>query len=172
MKKAAGVLLGVFFGLTVLTGVAFAADKFAYVDLSRLFSEYGKAKDYDKALIEKQNVYEAEREKKVSDVKQFQEKLNLLSEKEKESKQADMQAKVKTLQEYDRQKQTDLRKEQDEKLKEIFKDIEEAVKKYAEKEGYTMVFENRVFVYKVKSLDISDKVSAILNSGNSGNKKK
>jgi len=166
MKKAAGVLLGVFFGLIVLTGVAFAVDKFAYVDLSRLFSEYGKTKDYDKALTEKQNVYEAERVKKVGDVKQFQEKLNLLSEKEKESKQADMQAKVKTLQEYDRQKQTDLRKEQDEKMKEILKDIEEAVKKYAEKEGYTMVFNDRVLVYQVKSLDITDKVSAILNSGN------
>jgi len=165
MKKAIGVLLGVFFGVTVLTGVAFAADKFGYVDLSRLFSEYGKTKDYDKALTEKQNVYEAERVKKVGDVKQFQEKLNLLSEKEKESKQADMQAKVKTLQEYDRQKQTDLRKEQDEKMKEILKDIEEAVKKYAEKEGYTMVFNDRVLVYQAKSLDITNKISSILNSG-------
>ena len=165
MKKAAGILLGVFFGLTVMTGAAFAADKFGYVDLSRLFSEYGKTKDYDKTLTEKQNIYEGEREKKVGDVKQFQEKLNLLSDKEKEAKQADLQVKVKTLQEYDRQKQTDLRKEQDEKMKEILKDIEGAVKKYSEKEGYTMVFNDRVLVYQTKSLDITDKVSAILNSG-------
>jgi len=165
MKKAAGVLLGVFFGLTVLTGAAFAADKFAYVDLSRLFSEYGKTKDYDKSLTEKQNVYETERTKKVGEVKQFQEKLNLLSDKEKEAKQPDLQAKVKTLQEYDRQKQTDLRKEQDEKMKEILKDIEEAVKKYSEKEGYTMVFNDRVLVYESKNLDITDKISAILNGG-------
>jgi len=165
MKKATGILLGVFFGLTVITGVAFAADKFAYVDLSRLFSEYGKTKDYDKALTEKQNVYEADRTKKVGDVKQFQEKLNLLSDKEKESKQADLQLKVKTLQEYDRQKQTDLRKEQDEKMKEILKDIEDAVKKYSEKEGYTMVFNDRVLVYQSKSLDITDKIAVILNNG-------
>lgn len=165
MKKAVVVLLGVFFGLTVMTGAAFAADKFGYVDLSRLFSEYGKTKDYDKTLTEKQNIYEGEREKKVGDVKQFQEKLNLLSDKEKETKQGDLQAKVKTLQEYDRQKQTDLRKEQDEKMKEILKDIEDAVKKYSEKEGYTMVFNDRVLVYQNKSLDITDKVSVILNSG-------
>jgi len=165
MKKAAGVLLGVFFGLTVLTGAAFAADKFAYVDLSRLFSEYGKTKDYDKSLTEKQNVYETDWTKKVGEVKQFQEKLNLLSDKEKEAKQPDLQAKVKTLQEYDRQKQTDLRKEQDEKMKEILKDIEEAVKKYSEKEGYTMVFNDRVLVYESKNLDITDKISAILNGG-------
>ena len=165
MKKAVVVLLGVFFGLTVMTGAAFAAEKFGYVDLSRLFSEYGKTKDYYKTLTEKQNIYEGEREKKVGDVKQFQEKLNLLSDKEKETKQGDLQAKVKTLQEYDRQKQTDLRKEQDEKMKEILKDIEEAVKKYSEKEGYTMVFNDRVLVYQNKSLDITDKVSAILNSG-------
>jgi len=165
MKKATGILLGVFFGLTVMTGAAFAADKFAYVDLSKLFSDYGKTKDYDKTLTEKQNIYEGEREKKVGDVKQFQEKLNLLSDKEKEAKQGDLQTKVKTLQEYDRQKQTDLRKEQDEKMKEILKDIEDAVKKYSEKEGYTMVFNDRVLVYQTKSLDITDKVSAILNSG-------
>ena len=165
MKKAVVVLLGVFFGLTVMTGAAFAADKFGYVDLSRLFSEYGKTKDYDKTLTEKQNIYEGEREKKVGDVKQFQEKLNLLSDKEKEVKQGDLQAKVKTLQEYDRQKQTDLRKEQDEKMKEILKDIEDAVKKYSEKEGYTMVFNDRVLVYQAKSLYITDKISAILNSG-------
>ena len=115
MRKVTVVLWGVFFGLTILSGAAYAADKFAYVDLSRIFTEYGKTKDYDKTLGDKQTLYETERDKKVSEVKQFQEKLNLLSDKEKETKQPDLQAKIKSLQEYDRQKQTDLRKEQDRK---------------------------------------------------------
>lgn len=149
----------------LLAGVAYAAEKFAYVDLSRIFSEYNKTKDYDKVLGDKENAYSTEREKKVNEVKSFQDKMNLLSDKEKAAKKTDLEEKVKSLQEFDRQKQTDLRKEQDEKMKEILKDIEEAVKKYSEKEGFALVFNNRVLVYEAKNLDITDKIVEILNKG-------
>jgi len=165
MKRLAAVILGFIFVLSFFVGVSFAADKFAYVDLSRIFSEYGKTKDYDKALTDKEGVYSSDREKKVNEIKQFQEKMNILSDKEKEAKKADLESRVKTLQDYDRQKQTDLRKEQDEKMKEILKDIEETVKVYAEKEGFTMVFNDRVLVYQNKSLDITDKIIDMLNKG-------
>lgn len=163
MKKRAVIFWVAFFSSMVLGSACFAAQNLAYVDLSRIFSEYNKTKDYDKVLGDKQTAYETERDKKVSDVKQLQDKMNLLSDKEKESKKTDMESKVKTLQEFDRQKQTDLRKEQDEKMKEILKDIEDAVKQYAEKEGYSLVFNDRVLVYQTKSLDITDKIIGILN---------
>ncbi|MFH0918507.1 MAG: OmpH family outer membrane protein, partial [Candidatus Omnitrophota bacterium] len=95
----------------------------------------------------------------------FQDKLSLLNDKEREAKGAELQAKVKEFQDYDRGKQADLRKEQDEKMKEILKDIEEAVKKYSEKEGYTLVFNDRVLVYQTKSMDITTQIIAILNAG-------
>jgi outer membrane protein len=154
------IILGAFLS----TGV-FAADKFAYVDLGRIFSEYSKTKDYDKVLGDKEAVYNTEREKKLSEIKQFQDKMNLLSEKEKETKKADLETKIKTLQEFDRAQQTELRKEQSEKLKEISKDIEDAIKQYAEKEGYTFVFDDRVLVYQTKNLDITDKIMEIVNKG-------
>jgi outer membrane protein len=165
MKRVAVVFAGLFFCSMLLAGVAHAEDKFAYVDLSRLFAEYSKTKDFDKVLGDKEEVYTKERDKKVNEIKSFQDKFNLLSEKEKAAKKTELENKVKGLQEYDRQKQTDLRKEQDDKMKEILKDIEEAVKKYAEKDGYTMVFNDRVLVYQTKNYDITDKVIAILNSG-------
>jgi len=160
MKKV--VLLSLAFVFLAGITAAQAADKIGYVDLSRLFAEYGKTKDYDKVLNEKETVYNSEREKKVNELKQLQEKLNLLSEKEKEAKKGDLQSKIKSLQDFDREKQTDLRKEQDEKMKEILKDIEAAVSQYASKEGYTIVLNDRVLVYQDKSLDITDKVMDIL----------
>ncbi len=163
MKKITVIFLAMIFGLTFFVRKAPAAEKFAYVDLSRIFSEYGKTKDYDKTLGDKEGLYTAERDKKVSEVKQFQDKMNLLSEKEKEAKKADIETKVKTLQDFDRQKQADLRKEQDEKMKEILKDIEESVKKYSEKQGFILVFNDRVLVYQDKTLDITDKIIEILN---------
>jgi len=166
MKKRLAILIGAIFGLVMLAQAALAADlKFGYVDLSRLFSEYNKTKEYDKTLSEKERVYGVDRDKKVGDVKQFQDKINLLSEKDKESKKPDLEAKIKNLQDFDRQQQTDLRKEQNEKMKEILKDIEVAVKQHAEKEGYTMVFNDRVLVYQTKNLDITDKIVEILNKG-------
>ncbi len=165
MRKRLVILIGAIFTLGILSQVALAADKFAYVDLSRLFSEYNKTKDYDKVLTEKERVYGNDRDKKVNDVKQLQDKINLLSEKEKEARKPELETKIKNLQEFDRQQQTDLRKEQNDKMKEILKDIEDAVKQYAEKEGYTMVFNDRVLVYQTKSLDITDKIITILNKG-------
>ncbi|HOW42261.1 MAG TPA: OmpH family outer membrane protein [Candidatus Omnitrophota bacterium] len=168
MKKL-HLLLGVsmlawLIGLGIVS-TAHAADKFAYVDLTRIFSEYSKTKDYDKALGNKQDAYEKERDKLVNDVKQFQDKMNLLSDKEKEAKKTELENKIKSLQEFDRQKQTDLRKEQDDKMKELLKDINDTIKQFAEKEGYTMVFNDRVLVYQDKNLDITDKIIELINKG-------
>ena len=163
MKRVIFASVVLLLGALFFTGGVLAADKFAYVNLSRLFSEYGKTKDYDKTLNEKQNAYRTEIDKKTNEVKQFQDKMNLLSPQEKEAKKAELETKVKALQDFERQKLTDLRKEQDEKMKEIFKDIEEAVKQYAEKEGYTLVFNDRIFVYQAKNMDITDKAMDILN---------
>jgi outer membrane protein len=165
MKKIAICFFVIFSLMIFIKATAFAADKFAYVDLSRLFSEYSKTKDYDKILGDKEQTYNTEREKRVNEIKQLQEKINLLSEKEKESKKTEFEAKLKTLSDFDRQQQTDLRKDQDEKMKEILKDIEEAVRQYSEKEGYTMVFNDRVLVYQNKTLDITDKINEILGKG-------
>jgi len=168
--------IGVFFGAIVIAlalslGTAHAADKFGYVDLTKIFSEYTKTKEYDKVLGDKQNVYEGERNKMVTEIKSFQDKMNLLSDKEKEAKKSDLEAKIKSLQEFDRQKQGDLRKEQDERMKELLKDINDAIKQYASKEGYTMVFNDRVLVYQDKALDITDKIVDIVNANGKTSKK-
>jgi outer membrane protein len=169
MKKTGIFFWSLVLGLTLLVGVANAAEKLAYVDLTKIFSEYTKTKEYDKSLGDKQTAYETERDKVVSDIKAFQDKLNLLSDKEKDAKKNDLENKIKNLQEFDRQKQGDLRKEQDDKMKELLKDINDAIKQYAEKEGYTLVFNDRVLVYQDKSMDITSKIIEIVN-GKGGKK--
>jgi len=165
MKRTTVSLLLFMFVFSFLAGVAQAADKFAYIELRRIFDEYSKTKDYDKVLEQKESAYSGERDKKVNEIKQIQDKIGLLSDKEKNAKSGDLQAKIKVLQETDRQKLADLRKESNEKRVEIMKDIEAAIKAYSEKEGYTVVFNEVGVLYNVKSLDITDKVLDVLNKG-------
>jgi len=161
MRKYPVVAASIIFVAMFASG-ALAAEKLGFVDLTRLFDEYSKTKEYDKVLEDKQKSYESERDKKVNEVKQIQDKMNLLNEKEKEKKKADLEEKIKALQEFDRIEKTDLSKERDEKMKEILKDIERAVAEYAKSNGYTLIFNDRVLVYQDKSLDVTDGVSKIL----------
>lgn len=163
MRKIGLVLGGVVFVLTILMSVVMAAEKFAYIDLSRTFNEYLKTQDYDKNLSDKEGLFTSERDKKVNEIKSLQEKMNLVGDKEKAAKKLELETKIKSLQDFERAKETDLRKEQDERMKEILKDIEEAVKKCAQKEGFTMVFNDRVLVYQDKTMDITSKIVEILN---------
>ena len=165
MRKTAVVLTGLFLSLFLIKGAAQAAEKIGYIDLSRTFGEYSKTKSYDKTLSEKEKTYTDERDKKVADLKAFQDKLNLLNDKERDAKKTELQNKLKAFQDYDRQKQADLRKDQEEKMKELLGDIQEAVKKYAEKEGFTLVLNDRVLVYQTKNMDITSQVIEILNKG-------
>ena len=165
MKKFLVVLCSALLGSFILATVAQAADanKLAFVNLARCFSEYSKTKDFDKALTDKENVYTAERDKKLADLNSLKDKFSLLSDKEKDAKKSELESKAKSIKDFITQKEDGLRKEQEDKMKEILKDIEAAVKTYSEKEGYTMVFNDRVLVYQSKSLDITDKIVDILN---------
>ncbi len=163
MRKLLVVLCAAFLSSFVLTAAAQAADKFAYINLGQAFNEYSKTKEYDKNLTDKENSYTAERDKKIKDLNSFRDKFTLLSDKEKEAKKGELENKAKVVKDFITQKETELRKEQEDRMKEILKDIESAVKTYAEKEGYTMVFNDRVLVYQDKTMDITDKIIAVLN---------
>ena len=165
MKKLLAVLCGALLGSFVLTGLAQAqaADKLACINLGRTFNEYSKTKEYDKSLTEKENNYTAERDKKLKDLNSLKDKFTLLSDKEKDAKKGELESKAKAIKDFITQKETDLRKEQEDRMKEILKDIESAVKGYAEKEGYTLVLNDRVLVYQNKGMDITDKIVDILN---------
>jgi outer membrane protein len=163
MKGRGLVILGVALGLFLITTLVYAEEKLAYVNFAEIFAEYSKTKAYDKVLEKKQKDYEKQRETKVDEVKKLQEKLGLLSEVERESRKGDLEDKISKLQEFDRSATQDLRKERDEKVQEIFKNIQNAIKTYAKKEGMTLVFDKRALVYETESLDITNQILKILN---------
>ena len=157
------------FGLMValglaLTTAAFAKDmKIAHVDLSRLFDNYQKTKEYDAVLQKESEGFQKERDGMINKVRDAQGKLALLKEDEKQKLQADIDKQKNDLIGYDKQKRTELAKKRDEKVREILLEIEKIVSEMAKKEGYDYVLNDRVLIYGDQSQNITDKVLKALN---------
>lgn len=139
------------------------ADKIGYVDLSRLFDEYHRTKEYDKVLEAKHSEYEKQSKEKIEKIRESQGKLALLKEDKKISLGEEIESMKAELLEYDRQKKTDLTKNRNEKIREILLEIEKVVSDFAEKKGYAVILNDRVLIYGNPSDDLTDQILKNLN---------
>jgi len=139
--------------------------KIATLDLSRAFDEFQKTKESDKILEAKGNEKKAERDKKVTEIKKLKGELDLLSDEGKKEKQAVIDQKVKELQEFDREVRDNLRGERDQMVREILKEIDQTIQEYGNEKGYTMILNDRVLLYKNKTLDVTEDITKRLNKG-------
>ena len=175
MKKTifAVVALVMIFGCFGISQ-SYAGDlgKIGYVDLARVFDDYVKTKEFDKSLEAKGAMKQGEREKMVTEVKKLREEAELLNAKSKEDKQAIVDEKIKTLQDFDRVTRDSLRKERDVMVRDILKEIEGVIQGFGKAQGYSFIFNDRVLVYKSEGSDLTDQVIKTLNDSYTSNKKK
>lgn len=160
-----------FLGITSLVlmlasgnGFAVATMKIGMVDVARVFDEYQRTKDEDRKLEEKANRKQAEREKMVEEIRKLKEELELLSEKGREEKQVAIDEKIKRLQDFDRSAGDELRKERDLTAREILKEIQTVLKDIGQKEGFTVIMDERMTVYGDKEVSLTDRVLEGLNA--------
>lgn len=137
--------------------------KIAYVDLSRLFDDYYKTKDYDKVLEGQHSGFEKERNDKIEKVREMQGRLGVLADDEKAKLEESIEELKAELLEFDRQKKADLTKERNEKIREILLEIEKVVSDYAKKEQYSVILNDRVLIFGDEQLDLTENILMILN---------
>lgn len=142
---------------------AAAGEKIGYVDLARVFDEYQKTKEFDKSLESKGAAKQGDREKMVAEVKRLRDEAELLNAKAKDDKQAQIDDKIKQLQEFDRTTRDALRKERDTMVRDILKEIETVIQDYGKAQGYSFIFNDRVLVFKSETADITPQVIKTLN---------
>lgn len=159
------VVTGVCVFSFVMSASAQNLKKVAYLDLSKLFDNYEKTKEFDAELQTKYSAYEKERDSRIEKLKEAQGKLALLKEDEKAKMQQDVDKMRNDILEYDQAQTTDLKKQRDEKIREVLLEIEKTVSDYAKKEGYDMVFNDRVLIYGNPGYEITDQILKIMNEG-------
>ncbi|MFH1857961.1 MAG: OmpH family outer membrane protein [Candidatus Omnitrophota bacterium] len=160
------VLLGGMMFLFAQTLPVLAQEKkIATVDLSRAFDEFEKTKKSDETLETMGTEKKAERDKKVEEVKKLKSEMDLLSDEGKREKQAVIDQKIRELQEFDREVRDNLRGQRDQMVKEILQEIDQVIQEYGRKNGYTMILNDRVLLYKEKTLDVTEDIIQRLNEG-------
>jgi outer membrane protein len=155
----------IFLSLVMTTGVyAVEPGKIGYVDLSRLFDEYHKTKEYDKVLESKHSELEKIGKEKIEKIKESESKLALLKEDQRKELEAEIETMKGDAQEFVSQEQSNLTKERNEKIREILLEIEKKVSDFAEKEHYDIILNDRVLIYGDPAKNITEQILTILNA--------
>lgn len=167
MKRVGILFLAALF---ILSGAGFkteaqAADtKIGYADIAVVFDSYDKTKDQDKVLAGKSEKEQSKRNKMADKIRNMKNELELLSNKQKDKKQEVIQEEIRNLQDFDRQTKAELKRERDDMVRNILKEIDATISEYAEKNGYGIVLNSRILVYAEEQYDLTREIVNILNS--------
>lgn len=176
MKKVIGTLLMFLFTTLIhlqgeVSGGVFAAEiKIAYVNLQKALNESQPGKDAKEDMageIKKRQDEVNARQEELKKLKEEIEKKGAIWSKEiREQKEREFQAKSQDFQRYFLQSEDELRKKEQEKVREIIKELQGIVKELAKKKGYTYVFEKTEggVIYGPDEMDLTDEVIKIYNS--------
>ncbi|MDD5070460.1 MAG: OmpH family outer membrane protein [Candidatus Omnitrophica bacterium] len=159
--------LSVLFVLAVVFAVSqtvFAKEmKVGVVDVFEVFNEYEKTKDYDKSLDEKRVKKESVLSEKKAEIEKLQSKMSVLNEEEKQKQSEQLMSAVRDYKNLEREAFIDLKKERDEKMKEIVEDINDLVKDYAKKNEFSLIINENAVLYNDASYDITAEILKLMN---------
>lgn len=145
-------------------GVSYAkGEKLGYVDLRRAFYEYGKTKKHEEELNKLTEKSQGERKQQIEVITKLREEVELLTGAAKDKKQAEIDKKIATLQEYDRNTRQILLNKKNEMFREVIDDIQNVVDEIGKKGNYDYIFDSRNVMYAKEGFDLTDEVIGKLN---------
>jgi outer membrane protein len=139
--------------------------KIGYVNALEVYDKYTKTEDYDKVLEEKRIKEEEKLLKKKDEIEKMQSKLSLLKEDEQKKKQEEIAVAVNEFRTLEREIYIDLKKERDERMQELFEDINVVIKDYAQKNNFTLVLNETIVLYGQDTMDVTEDILNLMNEG-------
>jgi len=161
-KRLLGLMIFIF--CFALCCEAFAdGAKIAYADRRKIYSEYKKAKEFNKKLEKEDLEVKEEIEKRSTELRKLYEETELLTDEAKEKKEAELRESAAKLEAYRKEKIDGFLKQQNDMFQEIQEDILKVAEKYAMENGYDAILDEAVFLYSSDKLDITDTILKELN---------
>jgi outer membrane protein len=139
------------------------SQKIGFISLSKVFDSYEKTKNVDKELEKKGEKKNKERDDLVKKVNKLRDEIQLLSQDARAAKEAELSDLMREIQDFDRDARIELRRERDDKVKEIFKEMNDVITEYGKKNGFDIIFDDRVLLYANDKIDITEDIAKLLN---------
>ena len=154
------------------TSVAFAetTPKLGFVDLQRALneSEAGKkAKDEFKVQVDKLQATLKKKKDSIDGLKDQLEKKGLvMKDEERGNLEEEYRKKMRDFERDYKDSQADLQRKDQELTGVILKDLQDIIREYGEREGYTLIFEasSNAVLYGTKSIDLTEPIMQQYNS--------
>ncbi|MCK4912455.1 MAG: OmpH family outer membrane protein [Candidatus Omnitrophica bacterium] len=163
MKKIVGFFI-VLMIMMSFSSTCFSKDlKIGYVDIFKVFNDYDKTKEYDEKLEVRKTAAEEKLEVKKEIIEKLQNKLDLLKDSEKVKEEAKLEKEINEYRDLEREVFTDIKKERDDKMKDIIEDINIIIKDYAKKNGFDLILNANTVLYGSKSMDITNQILKVSN---------
>ncbi len=136
----------------------------AYVDVLEVFNKYKKTEEYDGMLEKKKAIKEKELEQQKNDIEKLRTELKMLKEAEKKAKQGELEAKIDQYNTSLRGIALDLKKERDERMRDILDDIQKSIEAYAKENKISLIFREGAIAFGDKSMDKTEDIIRIINT--------
>jgi outer membrane protein len=158
------------FVLWVITGVCVASlalaeePKIGSVDLQRALNESDagkKAKEEFKVEVDKLQARLKKQKDEIDNLKEQLEKKSLVvKESERGNLEDEYRKKLRDFERNYKDSQSDLQKKDNELTGYILKDLQEVIREYGERQGYTVILENSssAVLYGAKNADLTDEI--------------
>lgn len=163
--------------LIASVALAEGALKIGYVDLQRALneSESGKkAKEDFKVQVDKLQAQLKRQKDDIDSLKdQLEKKSVVMKEEERANLEDEYRRKLRDFERNYKDSQADLQKKDNELTGAIIKDLQDIIRGYGEREGYTLILEatSSAVLYGTKSADLTDEVMKQYNSTRPSKKK-
>lgn len=146
--------------------------KVGYIDLSKIFDQYTKTQVSSLALEEEGKARQEDEAKMRAEIRRLKDELELLSEKGKEKKLAEIDTKIKQLKDFIEESRNELTGKTRSIMREIMEDIETVIEEYGKSKNYDLVlndnsvlpYSHRAVLYHHESMDLTNEIIKILNA--------
>lgn len=137
--------------------------KIGVVSVDRVFKEYKATQAKEAELQKLSESKQAEREKKVTDIRGLRDELALLNDENREKQKVMIEQKLQALAEFDRQAKAAISDQRDDAISGLLKEIEQVVNSIAKERGIDLILSDRAVLYRADTIDLTQEVITLLN---------
>jgi Skp family chaperone for outer membrane proteins len=142
--------------------------KVGFVDMTRLFNEYYRTKTVTDEFDAKWNKAQEELDKRGDQIKELQDRLqdrsDALSDTQKAELEAEIKEAVRAATAYGEKRTRELRREKQQLERDLLEELQEQIKDYGTRKGYSMVFNENLLLHGAQTFDLTDEILRQVNS--------